>query len=93
MQLVVTALLDVVSDPLDRHGRLVAGQVVHAQSVPVAADFARVAGAGFRAAGLAEGSVVLEPGAAVALLAVFEAGEVEVVAVSGAEGLAGFDGH
>ena len=35
----------------------------------------------------------METGAAVAFLAVFEAGEGEVVAVGGAVGLAGFDGH
>ena len=35
----------------------------------------------------------METGAAVALLAVFETGEVEVVTVGGAVGLAGFDGH
>lgn len=76
---------------VDGRGGLVCGQVVHAQEVGVAADFGRVAGAGFRAAGFADGGGVLEAGAAVAFLAVFEAGEVEVLAA--AVGLAGFDGH
>lgn len=35
----------------------------------------------------------METHAAIAFLAVFEAGEVEVVAVGAAVGLAGFDGH
>lgn len=75
-------------------GRLVRGQVVDAHEVCVAADFGGVAGAGHGAGGgFAEGGVVLEAGAAEAFLAVFEAGEVEVVAGGGAEGLAGFDGH
>ena len=37
--------------------------------------------------------VVLETGAAVAFLTVFEAGEVEVVAFGATVGLAGFDRH
>ena len=93
MHLVVAALGDVVADLLDRRGRLVRREVVQAHQVAVAADFARVARAGFRAAGLADGGVVLEAGAAVAFLAVFEAGEVEIVTFRTAEGLAGFDGH
>lgn len=35
----------------------------------------------------------METRAAIAFLAVFDAGEVEVVAVGAAVGLAGFDGH
>ena len=93
MRLVVAALGDVVADLLDRRGRLVRGEVVQAHQVAIAADFARVARAGFRAAGLANRRIVLEAGAAVAFLAVFETGEVEVVAFRAAEGLAGFDGH
>ena len=84
---------NVVADLLDGLGRLVRGQVVHAHEGAVAADFARVARAGFRAAGFAECGVVLEAGAAVAFLAVFEAGEIEVVAIGAAEGLAGFNSH
>ena len=90
---VVAALRDVVADLLDRRGRLVCGEIVQAEQVGVAADFGAVAGAGFAAAGLADGGVVLEAGAAVAFLAVFEAGEVEVIAGGAAVGLAGFDGH
>ena len=78
---------------LYRRGRLVRGQVVDAHYVCVAADFGGVAGAGHGAGGFADGGVVLEAGAAEAFLAVFETGEVEVVAGGGAEGLAGFDGH
>ena len=81
---------DVIADLLHRYGRLVRGQIVQAQEAAAAADFARVAGAGFRTAGFADAGVVLEAGAAVAFLAVFEAGEVGLGA---AEGLAGFDGH
>ena len=91
--LVVAALGDVVADLFDRRRRLVRRQVVQAHQAAVAADFARVATAGFRAAGFADGGVVLEAGAAVAFLAVFEAGEVEVVAFRTAIGLAGLDGH
>ena len=87
----VAALRHVVADLVDGRGGLVCGQVVYAQEVGVAVDLGRVAGAGFRAAGFADGGVVLEAGAAVAFLAVFEAGEVEVFAA--AVGLAGFDGH
>ena len=78
-QFVVAALGDVVAYLFHRLGRLVCGEVVQTHQAAVAADFARVAGAGFRAAGFADGGVVLEAGAAVAFLAVFEAGEVEVV--------------
>ncbi|CAD6571712.1 MAG: hypothetical protein ASARMPRED_004760 [Alectoria sarmentosa] len=91
--LVVAALGDVVADLRDRLRRLVGRQVVQTQEIRVAADLAAVARARFAAAGLAHGGGVLETGAAVALLAVFEAGEGEVVAVGGAVALAGFDGH
>ena len=46
-----------------------------------------------RAALLPYRGVVLEARAAVAFLAVFEAGQVEVVAVGAAVRLTGFDGH
>ena len=91
--LVVAALGDVVADLRDRLRRLVGRQVVQTQEIGVTADLAAVARARFAAAGLAHGGGVLETGAAVALLAIFEAGEGEVVAVGGTVALAGFDGH
>lgn len=81
----------VVADLVDCCRGLVCGQVVYAHEVGVAADFCRVAGAGFRAAGFADGCVILETGAAVAFLAVFETGKVEVLAA--AVGLTGLDSH
>ncbi|CAF9942470.1 MAG: hypothetical protein ALECFALPRED_009763 [Alectoria fallacina] len=93
--LVVAASGDVVADLRDRPRRLIRRQVVQAEQVRSAADLAAVARARFAAAGLADGGAVLEPGAAVALLAVLEAREAEVVAVGGGGtvALAGFDRH
>lgn len=81
----------VVADLVDCCRGLVCGQVVYAHEVGVAADFCRVASAGLRAAGFADGCVILETGAAVAFLAVFETGKVEVLAA--AVGLTRLDSH
>ena len=82
-----------MADLLDSRRWLIGRQVVQAQQVSVAANLGAIPCAGLGAASMAHGGVVLEPRAAVAFLAIFETGEVEIPAVTAAVRLASFDGH
>lgn len=84
---------EVGADLADGGGGDILGVIPDREAGGAAADLRAVALAGFVAARIADGGVVLEGVAAVAFLAVFEAGEGVVVGAGGAEGHAGFERH